>query len=129
MRRTIAVIVVAALAMFVVGLAAQQKSADPPALTDLERARVDVINLKSQLVELLKRNADVQSAYGQCQALLGPLQQKDNASAVAAEAGALKSAIEGAHPGFTFDAATGQLVPAAKAASPPPPVAGRGGGG
>lgn len=85
-------------------------------LSETERLRAQVIALKAQLTDLIKQTQDLNASFGQCQAALGPLQQRENAATVKAESEKLRLDIEKAHPGYTWDASAGQIVP-----TPPTP--------
>lgn len=76
---------------------------EPPALSDLERLRVENYALKTQLIDTIRKNRE-------CQTALGPLEQAANEKTIRQEIDATKAFIEGNHPGFTFDPATGSLT-------------------
>lgn len=76
----------------------------PPELNDIEKARIEIINLKSVL-------ADAQYKIIQLTAELGEHQKIANKEYLEKEIQSLKQAIESTRPGFEFDLATGQFSP------------------
>lgn len=100
----------------------------PEVFTEMERAKVDIINLKAQLVDLLRRNSDLQASYGNCQSQLGPLQQKENIETIQKSIATTKQEVEKAHPGWTYDPASGQLMALEPEKKPESPGRGAGAG-
>lgn len=83
---------------------------EPPALTELDRLRLQVVALQRAL-------SREQAENDGCRAVLGPLRATANTQAVEQAEAAAVAAIEAAHPGFTLDRRTGSLV-----AKPEPPA-------
>lgn len=86
----------------------------PADLTTLEKKDIEILTLKAQLTAAYKRLSDAQSDVGLCQAQLGPAQFDQNKQALAAEQAALKTRIEQARPGYTWDPQTGAFTPKPK---------------
>jgi hypothetical protein len=80
-------------------------------LSELEALKIENLNLKGQITDLLKTNSDLQAAVGRCQAALGPMQLSQNRDALHAERDKLKAAMEAARPGYTWDPQTGVFTP------------------
>jgi hypothetical protein len=72
-------------------------------LTEMDKLRLEVINLKYRL-------ADVGKDYAQCLADKGPLQDQANQQFLQVETQRVVEAINAAHPGFTFDPKKGTLL-------------------
>ena len=106
MRRLL--LIVALLAAGVSGV----EAADPPALTEIEKLKVENLTLKAQLARAI---ADADACRGE----LGPTRTKLNQLVVQAEVDRLASEIDAAHPGFRVNRQTWTLEPAP--ATPPPP--------
>lgn len=90
--------------------------AAPPTLTELEQARVQVVNLLDMLRKALLE-AD------QCRATLAEPRNTVNSQQVANALQLLKADIEHNHPGYTWDAASGTFTkkPDEKPAAGGPP--------
>lgn len=88
----IILILVAVLALMVIVAHAQA----PQALSELEKYRIENLNLKQQLAGTLKTLAETQGTLGQCQAQI-------NAGVVRQDAAALKADLEGARPGWVWN--------------------------
>jgi K+/H+ antiporter YhaU regulatory subunit KhtT len=74
-------------------------------LTEVEKLKIEVVNLQYELQAEKLKSAQLTNAYGQCMATV----LKDN-SAVARSITTLKQEIEKNHEGFDFDIQTGTLV-------------------
>jgi len=94
---TMAVVII----MAVLTVNAQTPSTDQ--LTEVDKLRLEIINLKFKL-------ADTAKDYGLCLADKGPLQDQVNKSYLQVESAKTIEAINAAHPGFTFDPKTGQFA-------------------
>jgi hypothetical protein len=71
-------------------------SQTPQALTDMEKLRIENLNLKQSLASTLKAQAETAAQLGACQAQV-------NASVVRSDAAALKLDLEGGRPGYVFN--------------------------
>lgn len=74
-----------------------------PTLTDVERLTLENLNLQTQLAEVLRLNAA-------CQAELGPVRAQVHQSGLEQARAQFIADLEKAHPGYTLDVKTGQLV-------------------
>lgn len=77
--------------------------AQQPALTDIDQMRIEIVNLKFALAAKDKE-------WSVCIAEKGPLQDQANQRFLQQEVKTMVSAIEAAHPGFTFDPQSGQFA-------------------
>lgn len=94
-------------AIIIALLAAASLAAQSPALSECERAKVDIIALQDQLRELRKHNADLMAEIGRLHQAIGPLQDEKTRQAIQRSLAELKAEIERAHPGYAWEPATG----------------------
>ncbi len=87
-----------ALSITTFGLAQSQE------LSELEKAKIQIINLQSALAKSQYNESQLTATLGQCQA-------KENASYLTTQTQSLKQAIESTRPGFTFNLETGKFEP------------------
>lgn len=100
-----------ALQMSYMGVSAVAALQQPGMLTEADGLRLTVVALQRQL-------ADAQAEGDVCRSVLGPLRARANQEQIKRSEDAAISAIEAAHPGFTFDRRTGRLVAVPQEAPP-----------
>lgn len=83
---------------------AEKPAAAAPALSDAEKAAIDLLSVIAQ------RDAAVKE-LGQCSAQLAPLQAQVRDSQLRQRVDSLRQVIEKSHPGFKWDIEKGTLVP------------------
>jgi hypothetical protein len=84
-------------------VAALYQAPSAPALSEVEQLTLANLNLQAQLAEVLQANAA-------CQAELGPARAQVHQTALQDQRAAFTARVERAHPGYTVDLRTGQLV-------------------
>lgn len=103
-------------------VAAQAPAASAPTLTDLEQTRLDLLQLRTAYAQLLAQFDSCKAEVGSTYAALGTLRAQAAAQQIGTDAAALKTTIEAAHPGYTFDLKTQTLT---KTPTPPAKSGGR----
>lgn len=89
--------------LIIMAMLAPQLQAQQPQLTELDRLRIENLNLKIGWSQAVKQ-------LNQCVVEKGSLQDQATDRQLQEDLKAVVEAIEAAHPGFTFDPATGQFA-------------------
>lgn len=95
--------VVALVAAFCAGVSAQT---DGPALTELEKAKVELLQVRTAYAQLLAQHDACKAELGAAFNALGSLRAKAATDQLSTEEMQLRIAVEGAHPGYTWDPKT-----------------------
>ena len=83
---------------------------DPPALTDLERTKLELLQVRTAYAQLLAQHDACKAELGVAYQTLGALRASAASSALTAQEATLTREIEAAHPGYVLDPKTGVLT-------------------
>jgi hypothetical protein len=104
-------IVAAALLLIGIGAMAQAQApaAEPagPTLTELERAKAELLQVRTAYAQLLAQHDACKAEVGSAFNTLGALRARAASEQLTTEETALKVSVEAGHPGWSWDAKTG----------------------
>lgn len=113
-RKVLGTLVVALL--LAVGVAHAQGTVAAPELTELERTKVELLQVRTAYAQLLAQYDACKAEVGSTFNTLGSLRARAASDQLTAEEAQIKLAVETGHPGYTWDPKTGLFT---KKADPP----------
>ena len=99
---------IAAVFTLFVGLVGAAQT--PETLSEVERLKLELLRARVAYAELVAKYDGCRAEVGAAFNTIGPLRARLASEQLSADEVALKTAIETAHPGYTFDPKTGSLT-------------------